>query len=380
MKKTIVVPASTTDTTVTIDIPDPVTTYTQAPPTVAAPVIKTTQADPIITMSGSATPIPPIVVPSKGFTLMGLKTSGAISYNGKSDIVIENLIFTTGLKVAIYLLNCQRITIRNCYFPQGKQYCIDMRGTCTDITMDGNFFPNARQSFHSQDSTLNNLKYINNQVWNVHADNSGDQYTNGQRGNAWQFNNVKCNGAEFSGNKVQMDLDISNAEDLVGMYKAVGTASAPILIKNNTFLGGSGVGKTGGGIQTGDGGGAWITADGNILYGPVNFGISASGGTNITISNNVIVGRTDGKQGDAFSGIYVINFSAPAVCNLIKVFGNKTQLVAGKPYINDQSCTNVTDTVGTNDWKATGYTTPSTVLSIAADSLAQITADARIKL
>lgn len=71
MKKIITIPASTTDTIVTIDIPDPVSTYTQASPvaTVAPPVITTTQSDPIITISGgtpSSTSTTTTATPSTG--------------------------------------------------------------------------------------------------------------------------------------------------------------------------------------------------------------------------------------------------------------------------------------------------------------------------
>lgn len=150
----------------------------------------------------------------------------------------------------------------------------------------------------------------------------------------------KCSGA---GHRIKCNLlenvsGQSNPEDGINLYKSNGTAASPIEVVGNRIRGG-GPSESGGGILLGDGGGSFQVARGNIAVNPGQYGIAIASGTNMTLRDNRIFGKS---QSFTNIGIYVWNQYLPEPCSQVTVSNNQVTFFnkAGmpNPYWNANNC------------------------------------------
>ena len=153
----------------------------------------------------------------------------------------------------------------------------------------------------------------------------------------------------MSGNRGQNELGGSNAEDLISVYSSNGTSSSPIRIMDNHLRSG-GPSDSGSGIMLGDGGGANVIVQGNVLVNPGQVGIGVASGQHITVRNNIIYSESLPWSN---TGLYVWN-QYDSSCNDITVSGNQVNWTAAGGYQNawwsGGGCSNVT--VSGNNWDA----------------------------
>ncbi len=139
-------------------------------------------------------------------------------------------------------------------------------------------------------------------------------------GTASQFDKVTGGGNRIGDNLAVNILGKSHPEDVINVYKSSGTAEDPIQIVGNKIRGG-GPSDSGGGIMTGDGGGAYIVVKDNILVDPGQYGIAIAGGHHIQILDNKVFAK---RRPFTNVGIYVWNQSkAPSHSHSVK--GNQVK-------------------------------------------------------
>jgi parallel beta-helix repeat protein len=240
----------------------------------------------------------------------GGTVSGPVNYLLQSNKTITGLRINGGSGTCITLTACSNITITNCIIGPSADVGIHLVG-CNDITITNCSFMSNQSGVYVQGGG-NNIKINNNQFTNLVGSFPRGQYV--------QFDGVNGSGNEIRDNVGEMVLKFGsrNPEDLINLYKTYGTATSPILISGNRFRGG-GPDTTGGGIMTGDNGGAYVTVQDNILVDPGNQGISIASGTNINLLNNKIYGR---QQPFTRLGMYVWNQTAGSSCANNRVEGN----------------------------------------------------------
>jgi hypothetical protein len=125
------------------------------------------------------------------------------------------------------------------------------------------------------------------------------------RGQLAQFDKVTGGGNRINHNLALNILGKSYPEDVINIYKSSGTTDDPIQVIGNKIRGG-GPSGSGGGIMTGDSGGAYIVVKDNILVDPGQYGIAIAGGHHIQFFDNKVFGK---KQSFTNVGIYVWNQS-----------------------------------------------------------------------
>ena len=222
---------------------------------------------------------------------------------------INNIIISNTKRPCIQLINCQNIVIKNCWLSNSKDVAIYLY-RCKNITISNCYIENVSSGVYALECS--GISITHNQVKNVTGPFP--------RGQMVQFDDVSGGGSNVSFNKCENVAGASNPEDVISMYKSSGTAASPIKIEGNWIRGG-GPSKTGGGIMLGDNGGAYIIATNNILINPGQYGMAISGGTNITISNNVIYSK---QQSFANVGLYIWKQSAVG-CALNTISNNKVK-------------------------------------------------------
>ncbi|HEY5140301.1 MAG TPA: hypothetical protein VIJ25_13440, partial [Methylococcales bacterium] len=201
--------------------------------------------------------------------------------------------------------------------------------------------------------TMSNFKNLNGGVYALNSSsisvvannfkNMFSTFRDSARGQFVQFNNVTGKGNIVQFNKGVNELGNSYPEDAVNLFQSSGTPTSPITINNNCFSGG-GPSLSGGGIVTGDWGGANQVVKNNTLINVGQFGIGVAGGTKIKILNNSIYGAR--QVGFTNIGIYVWNQTSPPSCSDIQVERNRVDYTnsAGEnnPYWNAGNCGTVT--------------------------------------
>lgn len=307
IKHSIIVPASSQSQQVDIEIP--ITVRITA---IGSTTTTTTKASTTTTTTKAATTTTTTKAPSTTTTTtkmsssyLTLPLSSARDLSGQSNIVIENLRFENVSGIALKIHNGSNITIRNCFFNKAGLEAIDIQQS-SNITVTNCLFNGVETCVYALDSQ--GIKVNNNQFVNVRKrpDNSRGQFV--------QFNSCGGAGNEIIGNRGENFAGESNPEDLISMYASSGIPSSWIQIKNNVFRGG-GPSTSGGGIMLGDGAGQYLLADGNILLDPGQYGMAASGGNNIQISNNKIFAKQAPYTNIA---LYVANYSgSPCGTNII---------------------------------------------------------------
>lgn len=223
-----------------------------------------------------AAPVPdPSPTPTTGYLSLPLST--AIVVSGKTNIVIENVRFENTASVSLYISSSSGITVKNCFFNKSASESIVVENS-KNITIQNCLFNGATCGVYA--TTSQAVKVTNNQFVNMRmrADNSS-------RGQFVQFNTVTGAGNEISENEGENFAGESNPEDMISLYKSSGTASSPILVKNNKGRGG-GPSLSGGGIVAGDYGGDYIRIENNHLVNPGNYGIAVAGGNYNVLNNN----------------------------------------------------------------------------------------------
>lgn len=259
-----------------------------------------------------ADPPPPAPVPSGPQPFLSYPASAAFDYNGRADVVIEGKTFRAlgSLVIAVRLVNCQRITIRNCDFADVAEclYAVN----CSDITITDCRFRNITGP--AQPRTGANVA------------------------NFVQMNNV--NGGLIARNK---GLG-GDTEDVISLYK-----SSNFIVEDNHIEGTNWTSGSGSGIAIGDDGGSNNIARRNILVNPGQVGIFIAGGVNNQIRDNILIGQQRPKSN---VGMYVWNQYQWA-CSGHTVTGNKVSWKHAdgfsNPFYNANNCGPV---AGTNDLNA----------------------------
>ena len=245
-----------------------------------------------------------------------LTSSAYLSYSGKSGLIIENKIFTSGANGAtISLSNCTGFIIRNCVFKNTPGSVSIQLSNCSDIQIQGCSFDSIKSGVYAINCTGKLVIQCN-----AFKDIIGPK----PRGQMVQFNTCTGAGNRVNNNILEQTSGVGIPEDLINMYASYGTSSDPIQISGNKTRGG-GPSTSGGGIMLGDNGSHDIVADNNILVNPGQYGIAVPSGQNITISNNSIFASS---QPFTNVGLYVglateINAGYACVGSSIKVSGNK---------------------------------------------------------
>ncbi len=268
-----------------------------------------------------------------------LKRSEPLVIEGKADLTISGLEIVNPEGHGITIRNSKRIRITDCKIGPCKGEAVNIY-SCDGIAVTRNRFEAVSTGVYALDSR--HIEVTHNRCLNVHGPFP--------RGQLAQFDKVTGGGNRISDNLALNVLGKSNPEDVINVYKSSGTAEDPIQIVGNKIRGG-GPSGSGGGIMTGDGGGADILVKDNILIDPGQYGIAIAGGHHIQILDNKIFGKT---QPFTNVGIYVWNQSkAPSHSHSVKgnqvKWFNKTGIE--NPCWDAKNCGTVADW-DANDWHA----------------------------
>ena len=172
----------------------------------------------------------------------------------------------------ITIRNSKRIRIEDCKIGPCKGEAVNIYA-CEGITVTENRFEAVSTGVYALDSR--HIEVTRNRCLNVHGPFP--------RGQLAQFDKVTGGGNRINHNLALNILGKSNPEDVINIYKSSGTPDDPIQVIGNKIRGG-GPSGSGGGIMTGDSGGAYIVVKDNILVDPGQYGIAIAGGHHIQIS------------------------------------------------------------------------------------------------
>ena len=270
-----------------------------------------------------------------------LKKSEPLVIDGKADLTISGLEIANPQGNGITIRNSKRIRIEGCKIGPCKGEAVNIYA-CEGITVTGNRFEAVSTGVYALDSR--HIEVTRNRCLNVHGPFP--------RGQLAQFDKVTGGGNRINHNLALNILGKSNPEDVINIYKSSGTADDPIQVIGNKIRGG-GPSGSGGGIMTGDGGGAYIVVRDNILVDPGQYGIAIAGGHHIQILDNKVFGK---RQPFTNVGIYVWNQSkAPSHDHAVR--GNRSggstrvgwRIPAGMPRTAGQSQAGTT-TTGMPTW------------------------------
>jgi parallel beta-helix repeat protein len=231
----------------------------------------------------------------------GYTPSSPIVLSGQSNKTIQGLYIGNISGKGISLTNCHDITITGCKISRTGGNGIFLNN-CYNITITHCEIDSVQSGLYAYYCT-GGIVFNYNDVKNVVGPMPQDQMV--------QFD--KCSGANNQVNYNTCDNipGKSSTEDLISMYMSNGTSASPIQINGNKLRGG-GPSGSGGGIMLGDQGGSYQTANNNILVDPGQYGMAIAGGSNISISNNQIYGRS---QSFTNVGLYIWNQNATACAN-----------------------------------------------------------------
>jgi len=258
-------------------------------------------------------------------------TSGVISLSNVHDITISGKSIAGGSAPCIYLNNCYNIIITGNKLYNSTDVGIHLL-QCHNISITKNYITNVSTGVYADHCPGGIIQVHHNQFLNMQGPMPRGQFV--------QFDNVGGRYNSIGGNVGENIMGQSQPIDAISLYQSSGTASSPITINNNQILGG-GPSSTGGGIMLGDGGGSYLSASGNTLVNPGQYGIAIAGGSNNSIINNTIYGKA---QSFTNIGLYVDPIGA-AISNAT-VSGNKVLFYNSSGVQNDA-------------WLAPGVATPA---------------------
>ncbi len=285
----------------------------------------------VVVLPGSA--------PSRDSADADFKKSEPLVIDGKADLTISGLEIANPKGNGITIRNSKRIRIENCKIGPCKGEAVNVYA-CEGVTVSGNRFEAVSTGVYALDSRR--IEVTRNRCLNVHGPFP--------RGQLAQFNKVTGGGNRINQNLALNILGKSHPEDVINIYQSSGTPDDPIQVIGNKIRGG-GPSGSGGGIMTGDGGGAYIVVRDNIVVDPGQYGIAIAGGHHIQILDNKVFGK---KQPFTNVGIYVWNQSnAPSSGHTVR--GNQVRWFnkAGteNPCWDANNCGTVAGWDG-NDWHA----------------------------
>ncbi len=223
-----------------------------------------------------------------------LKRSEPLVIDGKADVTISGLEIVNPKGNGITIRNSKRIRIEGCKIGPCKGEAVNIYA-CEEVTVTENRFESVSTGVYALDSR--HIEVTRNRCLNVQGPFP--------RGQLAQFDKVTGAGNRINHNLALNTLGKSNPEDVINIYKSSGTVNDPIQVIGNSIRGG-GPSGSGGGIMTGDSGGAYIVVKDNILVDPGQYGIAIAGGHHIQIMDNKVFGKT---QPFTNVGIYVWNQS-----------------------------------------------------------------------
>jgi parallel beta-helix repeat protein len=267
--------------------------------------------------------------------------SRVISLSGVSGRTISGKSIAGGTEAAISLSNCHDITITNCKLYNSTNVGIYLYN-CYNIIITQNYFTNVSTGVYADHSSQGGINVYQNQFLNMQGPFPRGQFV--------QFNNVNGGYNQINGNICENILGQSNPEDAISLFQCYGVAGNPIRVNGNVIRGG-GPSTSGGGIMLGDSGGAYIVADGNMLVNPGQYGMAISGGSNNSITNNIVYGAS---QSFTNIGMYVAAFGSFPIVNST-VSGNRVKFYNAAGVLNGAWVgPGVTTPAGwsTNDWDA----------------------------
>jgi len=237
------------------------------------------------------------------------KKSEPLVIDRKADLTISGLEIANPKGNGITIRNSKRIRIQDCKIGPCKGEAVNIYA-CEGVTVTENRFEAVSTGVYALNSR--HIEVIRNRCRNVHGPFP--------RGQLAQFDKVTGGENRINHNLALNILGKSNPEDVINIYKSSGTPDDPIQVIGNEIRGG-GPSGSGGGIMTGDSGGAYIVVKDNILVDPGQYGIAIAGGHHIQILDNKIFGK---RQPFTNVGIYVWNQSkAPSHDHTVK--GNRVR-------------------------------------------------------
>ena len=274
--------------------------------------------------------------------MSNLNTNPQSTYNNESNFVIEDSIFSDKQTDGLSLRDCQNVTIRRCTFKNLTGEGIRLHN-CEQILIENCVFNNIRTGVYATNSK--NIQVLQCDCQNVQGPMPRGQFV--------QLN--QCSGTEnrISFNIIENILGQSNAEDVINLYKTIGSGAGYVEVTNN-YIKGGGPSSSGGGIMTGDNGGKFQYVEGNILVDPGQYGIGCAGGENIVIVNNQVYGK---QQPFTNVGIYAWKQRAPTAKNVF-IADNKISWTNKDGVSNPTWKGNNVDNLVIEDNETVEYTVP----------------------
>ena len=261
-------------------------------------------------------------VAGQGSAYTGLyKKSPSLRYVDTKNLIIEGLEIVDVKDPCIALYGCSNITIRNCKLGPAISNLGIYLYRCSDITITNCVIENVASGMIASTCT-GNIRFEYNDVKNILGYSRGGEKSWGQM---VQFISVSGAGNTISYNVCENVSGESAPEDIINLFNSHGRVESPIRVVGN-WLKGGGPSESGGGINLGDNGGSYQTAEENILVDPGQYGIGISGGDHLKIKNNKIVGN---KLPFSNVGITVCNWytNEDVKCQDIEVADNEINYV-----------------------------------------------------
>jgi len=272
------------------------------------------------------------------------QTTQPIILRNQHNLTLRALTVQNAPGNCIELHNCSNVLIENCTLGPSIGEGVHLIG-CTSVTIHRINAQHIRTGVYAVNCS--GVRVLHSSFKNVQGPMP--------RGQMVQFNNVTGAANAITDNRVENELGKSNPEDAISLYKSFGIPDSPILVGNNLIIGG-GPSPSGGGIMSGDNGGAHILVRNNRLLDPGQYGIAIAGGTHIRILDNLVYARS---QPLTNVGVYVWNQS-PGPCANHEVRGNQVRWYNKSGALsgawNSNNCGPVTGW-DDNNWSAEGLTT-----------------------
>jgi len=208
-----------------------------------------------------------------------LRASEPVALASQHNRVLENLNIHDVSEPAITLTDCTDIVIRRCTIRNGQKAAI-LLTRCTNVSIEDNDIIGFTGGVTCLGST-GGIVVAHNYFQNMRAV--------GQT----QGHFVRFEGVKGSGNRIELNYGVNVAGEstpevaisVVG--GSGGTAAEPLLVRQN-YLNGGGPSNSGGGIAIGENSSNYITAEGNVVVNPGQYGLGITGGTNNQLLNNIV--------------------------------------------------------------------------------------------
>lgn len=210
--------------------------------------------------------------------------SGPISYYGRDNLIIENLIFQDFTGIAIQFNNCSNVTIRNCKFLNIRTMTENTIKVIqsSNILFSHNIIENCSRGIQFWECT-GGIKVEWNDILNIRGklDNGGSIYAQG-------IQLARCTGGgnHVINNSIENIQGKSGQEDAINLWASHGTALSPIRVANN-YIRGGGQSMNGGSVVLGDGGeGTYQINENNISVNGGAYAFTIASGQHMIMRNN----------------------------------------------------------------------------------------------